>query len=339
MTTALPQTTLDWLLEEDPANPGVRYFALRALLDLPSDDARVAAARAAVMQSGPVPEILAAQHPDGHWQKPGSGYSTKYRGTIWQLIQLDRLGADPADAHVSAGLRICRSPHPASSGGFGYSGSLSSPPPPSSVIHCLNGNLLAALINLGRLEDPRVQRAIEWQARSITGDNPGLRYYNSRTSGPGFACGVNLGQPCGWGANKAIRALLAIPPATRSDAVRRAQEVGAAFLLSRDPAIADYPYTGRVNSTWQKLTLPIAYWSDVLETLENLVALGYGSDQRLDHAFELVLSKRDALGRWRMENSLNGKTWVDIEARGQPSKWVSLRALRTLRAASRLPAA
>ncbi|HEY7467382.1 MAG TPA: nitrogen fixation protein NifH, partial [Dehalococcoidia bacterium] len=133
--------------------------------------------------------------------------------------------------------------------------------------------------------------------------------------------------------------LLAIPDAARSVAVNRALDAGAAFLLSRDPAVADYPYRERVSSTWQHLGLPLSYWSDVLETLENLVGLGYGADPRLDHAFDLVLAKRDASGRWRMENTINGKSWVDIEAKGQPSKWVTLRALRTLRGAGRLPAA
>ena len=74
----------------------------------------------------------------------------------------------------------------------------------------------------------------------------------------------------------------------------------------------------------------------MLETVENLVDLGYGSDQRLDHAFDFILNKRAAGGRWRLENTLNGKTWVDIETKGQPSKWVTLRALRTLRKANRL---
>jgi hypothetical protein len=36
-----------------------------------------------------------------------------------------------------------------------------------------------------------------------------------------------------------------------------------------------------------------------------------------------------------MEYSYNGKTWVDIESRKQSSKWVTLRALRVLKAAYR----
>ena len=94
---------LPWLLEPDPANPGVRYFALRDLLDRPADDPAVTAAQEAIMASGPVPAILDAQTPEGYWAKPGTGYSPKYRATSWQILFLAELGADPADARVRRG--------------------------------------------------------------------------------------------------------------------------------------------------------------------------------------------------------------------------------------------
>jgi hypothetical protein len=50
-----------WLLEDDTANPGVRYFALKDVLCKPPDDPEVADARQAVMSTGPVPTILEAQ--------------------------------------------------------------------------------------------------------------------------------------------------------------------------------------------------------------------------------------------------------------------------------------
>jgi hypothetical protein len=34
-----------------------------------------------------------------------------------------------------------------------------------------------------------------------------------------------------------------------------------------------------------------------------------------------------------MEYSYKGKTWADVEHKGKPSKWVTLRALRALRSA------
>jgi hypothetical protein len=35
-----------------------------------------------------------------------------------------------------------------------------------------------------------------------------------------------------------------------------------------------------------------------------------------------------------MTYSLNGKMWVDIEAKGMPSKWITLRALRMQKGAA-----
>jgi hypothetical protein len=32
-----------------------------------------------------------------------------------------------------------------------------------------------------------------------------------------------------------------------------------------------------------------------------------------------------------METSLNGKMWADIEAKGKPSKWVTLQAVQMLK--------
>ena len=124
---------------------------------------------------------------------------------------------------------------------------MSQRPVPSTVVHCLNGDLLYALLRLGYAYDPRVQAALEWQVRAITGQ-PQVRYYKSGTAGPGFACGYNLGQPCAWGATKAMKALSAIPPDQRSSKVQRAIEAGAELLLSHDPAVADYPYAERINS-------------------------------------------------------------------------------------------
>jgi hypothetical protein len=203
---------------------------------------------------------------------------------------------------------------------------------PSGAVLCLNGNLLFALQRLGFGDDPRVQTVMDWLASAIVGEGP-IQYYASGTSGPDFACGVNLGQPCGWGANRAIRGLLEVPDDERTALIEQALEAGARFLLNRDPAVADYPYTNRVSSAWFKLGFPLSYWSDVLETVSNLVDLGYGEDPRPKRALDWIVSKQDNQGRWKLENSLNGKMWVDIEARGKPSKWITLRALRTLKRA------
>jgi hypothetical protein len=331
--TSLPDSdrVIEWLLEEDETSPSVRYFALRDLLDLPEDDRRARHARKQVMRSGPVPVILAAQREDGTWVKGGTGYSPKYRGTVWQVMLLAELGADPANARVRKGCEALLQGGLASSGGFSaYAGA-----PPSGAIYCLNGNMIAALYRLGLGDDPRVRRALDWMLAAILGEDD-VVFYKSGTCGPGFACGINLGQPCGWGAAKAMNALLEVPPRNRTPTIKRALRAGAEFLLSRDPADADYPYTDRVSSTWFKPGFPLSYWSDVLEITWILVRMGYASDPRLRRALDWIVGIRDGQGRWKLGNSLNGKMWIDIERRGKPSKWVTLRAMRIFKGAGML---
>jgi hypothetical protein len=317
--------SLAWLLEPDSHNPAIRYFALRDLLDVSATDPELIAAQSEIMASGPVPVILDTQNPEGYWQYPGGGYG-KYRGTVWQIILLGELGADPSDERVRRGCEYLLSHTIASNGGF----SCNRNPVPSGVAHCLNGNLLYGLICLGYLNDTRAQQALNWQVQSITGENC-IQYYQSGTSGPDFACASNKKQSCAWGATKALKALAAVPPQQRTPAIQRAIEHGLQFLLRYDLAKADYPYTEKISSAWFKLGFPLSYWSDVLETLDVLVKLGCGGDPRLGDAYHWLLSKQDAHGRWKLENSLNGKMWIDIEKKGQPSKWVTLRALRVIK--------
>jgi hypothetical protein len=70
----------------------------------------------------------------------------------------------------------------------------------------------------------------------------------------------------------------------------------------------------------------------VLQILEALVRLGYARDPRLENALGIVREKQDAQGRWALEYDYAGKTWANFGAKKKPNKWVSLRALRALRA-------
>ncbi len=324
-----------WLL--DPDTPAVRAAALQRLLGRPDDDPEVVEARAAAMDCAPIATTLAAQSPEGWWVKPGPGYAPKYTGTVWSLIFLDQLGADSADERIQRACEYVLRMTPTTSGGLGCSGSHKEvPPPPSSVAHCLNGNLLRALIGFGHLDDERVQAAISWAARAVTGsDAP--RYYASGTTGPGFACGANEAQPCAWGAAKEMLALARIPEAHRSAEVSAAIDVGVEFLLSRDPSVADYPMgwgNTKPSTSWFKLGFPSGYVADVLQVLEALAELGHARDDRLGASYLWLLGQQDASGRWANRYAYNRKTWGDIEGQGATSKWVTLRACAVLRAAS-----
>ncbi len=332
-TRLLGSDPTPWLLQED--TPAVRAFAHERLLDRSSHDPDVVEARAAAMRTDPIAGILAAQDPAGWWVKPGPGYAPKYSGTVWNLIFLEQLGADPADTRIQKACEYVIEWCPTSAGGMGATGShLERNPAPSSALHCLNGNLLRSLVVFGYRDCPAVVAAAEWAARTILGEGV-ERWYASGTSGPGFACGANQGLPCAWGAIKELRGLAAIPLARRTNLEQRAIEAGVEFLLSRDPAEADYPmgYGNRnPSSSWFKLGFPSGYVTDVLQNLEVLCELGRGDDSRLDRAYEWLLSTAGPDGRWRNRYAYASKTTVPIEKQGGVSKWVTLRAATVLRA-------
>jgi hypothetical protein len=322
--TRLNDDPLPWLLEPDEANPGVRFFALRDLLDHAADDPELIAAQADVMRSGPVPAILDAQYPDGYWIKPGPIYSPKYRGTVWQVIFLAQLGADGQDDRIRRAAGYTIEQAQAKSDAFAYNGQ------PSGAIHCLWGNLVRALLDLGYWGDERLDRAIDALARSVTGD--GYDWYRkSGVQGAGFFCSANYGLPCGWGAVRALWALSRVPEEGRTSIIEAAIKASVDFLLRYDVARADYPFQKRISSSWFKFGYPLGYVTDVLLNLEALAEAGCGGDPRLSETVDLVLSKQNEQGRWKMEYNYNGKMWADVEQKGQLSKWVTLRAIRMLK--------
>ncbi len=331
---------IPWLLEADETQPAIRYYTLRDILGRDENDKEVKAAKAAIMTSGPVPVILAAQQPEGYWDKAGSNYGPKYRGTQWSLIFMAQLGADGADPRIRAGCEYLLSHCVASNGALSWNGTS------SGFEQCMAGIMGAALIDFGWLGDQRLKTAMEWLAQTITGEgvadasnrDTNKRYYKSGNSAPLFVCSMNANLSCAWGAIKAMVSLSKVPPAHRTRNMQAAIKQGVGFLLSHDPAVADYPFgswnrPSKPSSNWFKFGYPIGYITDVLQNLEVLAALGQAQNPRLDNALKLVLSKQDEQGRWKLEYTYNGKTWIDTEKKGQPSKWVTLRALRVLKAA------
>jgi hypothetical protein len=117
--------------------------------------------------------------------------------------------------------------------------------------------------------------------------------------------------------------------------IKRGIQKGVDFLLSVDPAEANYPtgYANKPSGNWWKFGFPVFYITDLLQVVEALVALGYEHDPRLQNALKIIREKQDENGRWSLEFEYTGKTWVDFGKKKQPNKWVTLRALRVLKAA------
>ena len=333
--TKVNEDVVDWLLEDDEQNPSIRYFTLINLLGEDPDSTKVRKAQRKIMASGPMVDILRKQSEEGFWVEPGSGYRPKYTSTVWSLIMLAQLGADHRDEKVHKACNYVLDHTRAKQGCFSIYATQ------TGAVHCLQGNLAASLIDLGMLGDPRLQDAVEWMARSITGDGFGRvdqkdispHYIRSGISGPGLLCSANDHQPCAWGAVKTMLALSKIPEKMRSPEILKAIKVCKSFLLSANPANADYPhpYAKKPSRSWFKFGFPVFYVTDLLQNLSALLEFGMAGDARLMDAVGLVEQKQDNLGRWNMEYTYNGKTWVNIEKKNQPSKWITYRALSVLK--------
>ena len=321
---------VDWLLQPD--DPGVRYLALRDLVGAGTKE--LAAAVKQAHEKGQIAQVLAHMENAGYWQNPGAGYNPKYTGTVWSIILLSQLGASlKIDSRIKTTCSYVLDHTLTQDGQFSTNGL------PSGTIDCLQGNLCVALTDLG-CEDSRLDKAFEWMARTVTGENiapvkdkkASVRYYAGKC-GPNFACGANNKLPCAWGGTKVMLAFSKLPKAKRTPLIQEAINTGIDFLFSTDPAQADYPsgYSNKPSGNWWKFGFPVFYVTDLLQIVEALVGLGYGSDPRLANAIKLIKEKQDADGRWLLAYDYMGKTWVDFGAKNQPNKWVTLRALRALK--------
>ena len=330
----LRKDSLPWLLESE--DPGIRYLALRELLDFPPDDRKLKSARKSAHKEGPIAEVLSRMNQEGYWVRPGPGYNPKYRSTVWSLILLAQLGASvEEDKRIERACKYLLD-HMAEGGQFT---SITSGTP-AGTIDCLQGNLLWSLMELG-CDDPRLDKAYEWMARTVTGDgiapmeekDAPIRYYAYKC-GPTFACGVNNKLPCAWGGVKVMLAFSKLPAEKRTPLIKKAIQQGGEFFLGIDPATAKYPTRteSKPNRAWWKFGFPVFYVTDLLQLAEALVNLGYGKDPRLVNTIDLIRKKQNEHGQWLLEYDYPGKTWLDFGVKNQPNLWVTLRALRTLKA-------
>ena len=324
--------TISWLLESD--EPGVSYLAMRDLLTLSADNSELIAVQKLAHTKGPISSILDEMDEAGYWVSAGPGYNPKYRSTVWAVIMLAQLGASiTLDERIERACRHLFENALTENGQFSVSGT------PSSTADCLQGNLCAAMLDLG-FNDPRLEKAFEWMARSVTGEGVApmkdkkapLRYYSGKC-GPDFACGANNKLPCAWGAVKVMLAFGKLHREKYTPLIEKAVERGVNFLLGVDPADAAYPtgWSDKPSGNWWKFGFPVFYVTDMLQNIEALVRLGYRYDPRLRNALNVIREKQDENGRWMLEYAYTGKTWVEFGNKKEPNKWVTMRSAWVLK--------
>ncbi len=325
---------LEWLLERE--TPSVRYWTLVDLLGRPRDDPEVLAAQRDIMDSATMTRLLSRQTPGGWWGKAEDFYiHAKYKGTVWNLILLAELGADPTDERVRQALRfILEASQEPGSGGFSARSLGEAGADPGLVVPCLTGNMLWCLVRLGWLDDPRVQQGLSWITTYQRFDD------GIKKAPQGWPYSVSEKcwgrHTCHLGVVKALKALAEVPPERRTPAMQATIEHGVEFLLMHHIYKKSRDLDQVAMPEWLSLGFPRFWDTDVLEILGILTRLGC-RDERMQEALDVVRSKQGADDRWRMESSWNGRMLVRIEKEGDPSKWITLKALSVLKQSHLLP--
>ncbi|MBN1579928.1 MAG: hypothetical protein JXA89_04445 [Anaerolineae bacterium] len=315
------QIPLDWLLELD--NPSVRALALIELLDRDAEDAEVVEARKQVADAPYIARILKGQHAKGYWSMP-ERYFHRHTGTAWRWLLLHELGFDPMHPQMLKTadflLDIAFNDE---------TGAFSSQPGIDSV-PCYNGWLLWGLHRSGYGDDPRVHSALRWvvdKMRYDDGDN--------RVADPDNGCwGRHV---CVRGVIPILRALSELPDTYRSEETVHVLQTGIEFMLLHHVYKRSHNLDKPMNSKLTQLTFPSFYWPDFVEVLLILTHLECG-DPRMEEAIAYLQKKQAKDGTWTLQRTYNERSKHDtfpvvipLEARGAPSKWVTLRALIVLK--------
>ena len=310
---------IQWVADSDPS---LHWQVVRDVVGGPESE--WGPIRALVETEGVGARLLSLQDADGQWSG-GAFFPPEFTGrqledegqpwttTTWALTQLRELGLNPESARAVETVRLV-----GENSRWDYNGQ---PYWAGEVEECVNGRTVADGAYFGVDVAPIVARLVGeslpdggWNCERCNG--------SSRSS---FATTINV-----------LEGLLEFERAAGGTAESRAaRKGGEEYLLTR--RLFRRASTGEpADEQFLTLTYPTRWRYDVLRALDYFRAAGRfdgtAPDARLTEGIELVRSRQDESGRWQLDWRPRGATLFDLDdGPGQPSRWVTLRALRVLR--------
>ncbi|HSK97256.1 MAG TPA: hypothetical protein VK891_11610 [Euzebyales bacterium] len=312
-------TVIAWLLDADPS---VRWQVLRDLLDAPQAEWR--AERATVETEGWGARLLSHQDDDGQWAggaflprgfdfREWQEVGQPWTATTFSLSQLREFGLDPSSARARRAVELI-----AANSRWDHAGQ---PYWEGEVEECINGRTVADGayfgVDVSSIVDRLVGERLDdggWNCERING--------SVRSS---FASTINV-----------LEGLLEYERATGgTPGSREARASGEEYLLER--SLFRRRSTGEpADERFLSFLHPHRWRYDVLRALDHFRAAGALTgatpDDRLGEAVDHVRARRLEAGTWPLDWRLPGRVWFEVDdGPGEPSRWVTLRALRVLR--------
>ncbi|MFZ0493365.1 MAG: squalene cyclase [Acidimicrobiia bacterium] len=316
---------IDWLLHPDHSDPSIRWQVMRDLLDRPESE--WAAERAKVETQGWGASLLALEDDDGQWAggaffpadfdfhgpeaQPGAGQP--WTPTTHALDQLREFGLDPSSDRVQRAVELIGVNSRWEEGGQPYW--------QGEVEPCINGRTVANGtyfgVDMRRLVERLIEEILEDGGWNCEAERGSVRSSYHTT--------INV-----------LEGLLEYERATGGTAESRAaRRSGEEYLLKR--ALFRRLSTGEpADARFLYFIHPSRWFYDVLRGLDYFrsagILTGVAPDPRLAEAIEHVRSRRSDDGTWPLDWSPTGRVWFDVDdGPDQPSRWVTLRALRVLK--------
>lgn len=309
MTYAPPSpSTLDWLLDSDPA---IRWQVLRDITGAPADE--VAAERVRVATEGWGTQLLSLQQPDGDWGG-GAWVHKSWASTFETLMLLREMGLEPHSQPARNAIALVKQ----NSNWGEYHND--APFFEGESEPCINGRVLA----IGAYFDEASAKLAE-------------RLLSEQLPDGGWNCDAPESTRASFNTTLCVlEGLYAYEQATGDSAVTAARRRGEEYLLAR--GLYKSLRTGQPIETdrksekdWRKISFPTRWYYDILWALDYLRKTGAAPDPRAADGAALIASKQTVEGAWLLETHHDGTEHFRMEAVGQPSRWLTLRALRVLR--------
>lgn len=302
---------LEWLLSD--SHPSVKYWALKDLLGKDEDDPQVQAVRKAIPQYEAVKRIFSHQTPEGYWGDPSRLWG--YQNTGFQLLLLSELGMARDHRIEKAVDFLCR--FQKEEGYF----TIAKRPRLITTDFCLNAIFLKAFLLFG-YTDSRVKNAVDFLVSTEGKWRCGFYPQEREKVFP---------STCYMGGIKVLGAFAKLPPQMVTGEVRALMARQIEIYLENEIYYYRRGKKGeRVKKpSWEKFTFPLYWQSDALEVMDVLTELGV-KDERMKKAVALIRSK-EVDGAWTLERSFLKDAYFQLEEVGEPSRWVTLRALRVLK--------
>ncbi|UYN89343.1 MAG: hypothetical protein KIT08_09615 [Anaerolineales bacterium] len=302
------KTTLDWLLDADPA---IRWQVLQDIADAPAEI--VAAERARVAHEGWGAHLLSLQQPNGDWGG-GAWVYQSWASTFETLMLLREMGLDPRSEPTRKAIELVRE-HSNWGQYHNHAPFFEGESEP-----CINGRVLAIGAYFGAASPALAERLLSEQLPDggWNCDAPESKHSSFNTT----IC--------------VLEGLFAYERATGDSRIAAARQRGEEFLLQRQlykslQSGQPIQQDRKSGKDWRIITFPTRWHYDILWALDYLHSTGAAPDPRAAEAVALVASKQTAEGVWLLESYHDGAEHFRMETLGQPSRWLTLRALRVLR--------